>query len=163
MKKIAKFATAASALVVSFSAAAAFSGSMSMSQIGSEIQARLAQGASLALIASDARISGIPGSVVTISMLSQGQEACRVVEANVRGGYDAKTVVNAAVSAGSSYNSMFTCAVNAGADPTSLVAPTAAGGDAGGGTGAGGGFGAFGSTPTATFGGGGGGVRASGS
>lgn len=162
MKKIAKFAMTASALVVSFSAAAAFTGTMSMGQVGSEIQSRLAQGASLALIARDARVAGIPASIATISMMSQGQDACNVVGGAVSGGYDAKAVLNAAVSAGANYNAMFTCAVNAGADPTTLVAPTAAGGDAGG-TGAGGGFGAFGSTPTATFGGGGGGVRASGS
>ncbi|MFZ2267521.1 MAG: hypothetical protein WAV95_08055 [Azonexus sp.] len=162
MKNIAKFAVAASALVVSLSASAAFSNNMSISQISSEMKTRLAQGASLTVIATDARTSGVPGSLATLSMLSQSSDACGAVGALVRGGYEGKTVVNSAVAAGSSYKAMFACAVEAGADPTSMVDPTAAGGDPGG-TGAGGGFGPFGATPTSTFGGGGGGVRASGS
>ena len=157
MKTFAKIALAGGVALSSFSALAAFSSGMSLSQIDNEVRAGLSRGESLTALSTGAKGAGVGVGSLVLSMLSQNQEVCSVVTAAVSAGYDAKAVISAASATGNKATDLVACAIAGGADPTTITDATAAGGGDAGGGGIGGPGGNFGSNPTGTFGGGGGG------
>ncbi|WP_121459651.1 hypothetical protein [Azonexus fungiphilus] len=160
MKKISKLVVLAGAAFTSFGALAAFSSSMSLSQVDNEVRAAFSRGESLNSVAGGARSAGVAPSWIVSSMIGQGKDSCSVVTAAVSAGYDANQVISAASVSGASSSSLVSCAIAGGADPTTITAATAAGGGGGGSGVPGGGFG-FSAPATFQIPGGGGSISRS--
>lgn len=161
MKALSKFVVVSGLVLASVSANAAFTQGMSLGQVDGEVSKRLGQGASLNVLAADAKAAGVSSAWLVSALMSQRQDAAKVVAALVAAGYPSRSVVDMVVSMGADRKSMNDAAVLAGANPSDLLDATAAGGDAGGGAGfSAGGSAGFGGAPSPSFGGGGGGGSA---
>jgi hypothetical protein len=111
----------------------------------------------LLTIATAAKTVNVGASVLAPELLLTGNTSAVVLAAMIKAGYYASDAVNALVNQGGDRAALNQVAIDNGADPTTLLAATAAGGNAPGGLGNGAGFNgnSFSSSRAATIGGGG--------
>lgn len=137
--------------------ALAFQSGMGARDVGSEVSARYKKGETLVVIATAAKTVNVAASVLAPELLLTGNTSDVVLAAMIKAGYYASDVVDTLVKLGGDRAALNQVAINNGADPTTLLAATAAGGNQPGGLGSGAGFNgnSFSSSRAATIGGGG--------
>jgi len=145
MNKFIKHAVLASALALSFSAVAAFQSGMTMSQVESEIQQRVKNHESLAVIIAAA--TRVPTATLSCAAISQGFEPGSVLSSMMAVGRPAVDVVAAAMNCGAKESQLAPALVAAGLDPADYFGSTAGGESRG----------SFSGSPSSTTSGGGGG------
>lgn len=135
----------------------AFQVGMGARDVGTEVSSRYGKGESLEIIASAAKTVNVAAATLAPELLLTGNSSDKVLAAMIKAGYYPSEAVNALVSLGGDRAALNQVAINNGADPTTLLAASAAGAPGAGGLGNGGGFNgnSFSSSRASTIGGGG--------
>ena len=107
----------------------AFETGMGARDVGSEVSARYKKGETLLTIATAAKTVNVGASVLAPELLLTGNTAGVVLAAMIKAGYYASDAVNALVNQGGDRAALNQVAIDNGADPTTLLAATAAGGN----------------------------------
>jgi hypothetical protein len=153
MKKAIVLAAVLSAGVPAF----AFQLGMGAREVGTEVSSRYSKGESLEIIAGAAKSVNIAAAILAPELLLTGNASDKVLAAMIKAGYYPSELVNTLVSLGGDRAALNQVAIANGADPTSLLAATAAGAPGAGNLGNGAGFNgnSFSNSRAATIGGGG--------
>jgi hypothetical protein len=108
----------------------AFTAGQSQPDINKEVASRVDNRQSLESIADAAKKAGVVVNPIAMALTFYG--SCDAVLAGLMAaGYDAAAVVNALATAGCSRTTLIATAISRGADPTTITASTAAGGNTG--------------------------------
>ena len=117
MKSPNRFLVALALAVYAVLATAAFNPGMSIEQIEAEINAQLAQGATLQQVAVSALGAGLDAGVVTAAMVTASGNAAGAVGAMVTAGAPIQRVVSASLNAGATQDAVRQGAIGAGVSP----------------------------------------------
>lgn len=154
-----KKALVLAAVLATAAPAFAFQVGMGARDVGTEVSARYKKGESLVIIATAAKTATVVASVLAPELLLTGNSSDAVLTAMITAGYYPSDAVDALVALGGDRDKLNQVAINNGADPTTLTAATAAGGNPPatglGGNGSNFNGRTFGQTRAATVGGGG--------
>ena len=124
MKKLVVLAAAIACSVPAF----AFTAGQSQTEINREVSSRVDNKQSLESIAETAKTAGVVVNPIAMALTFYGSYDA-VLAGLMGAGYDAAGAVNALVAAGGNRTTLVATAISKGADPTTVTASTAAGGN----------------------------------